>query len=61
MRTYEYKCQVCGAVFEEKREIDDIDKPTKCKNCGRENTCEVVMQHTPISLKGGGFTRYYIK
>ena len=52
MPYYDYRCQKCGAVFEEKRAMTDTT-PCLCRFCGAEAMREI----TPpgIVFKGSGF------
>lgn len=53
MPTYEYKCQICGYMFEKFQSMKD--KPvTKCPKCGHK-VQRLIGTGAGIILKGSGF------
>lgn len=38
MPIYEYKCKECSTKFELMRSFSEADAPSKCPNCGAEQT-----------------------
>tara|TARA_B100000424_G_C22746090_1_gene403475 strand:- start:251 stop:460 length:210 start_codon:yes stop_codon:yes gene_type:complete len=53
MPTYEYKCQECGAQFEEFQSI--MDEPiTKCKFC-EGSVQRLISKNVNIQFVGSGF------
>lgn len=53
MPNYDYRCNNCGELAEEKRHIDDRDMPKECI-CGGE-MFRTVISSMGIQFKGTGF------
>ena len=56
MPIYEYKCQVCGSIFEIFQKVSDqkLNKIT-CKTCNKVNNVEKIVSTSGFRLKGSGW------
>ena len=51
---FEYRCQKCGAEFDELESIDNRDKPHKCPACGSMKSERQLSVFCANSGEGGG-------
>jgi len=51
---FEYKCQKCGAEFDELDSVDNRDKPHKCPKCGSRKSERQLSVFCASSDGGGG-------
>ncbi|MEC9205627.1 MAG: zinc ribbon domain-containing protein [Pseudomonadota bacterium] len=56
MPIYEYKCQVCGSIFEIFQKISDgkLEKMA-CQTCGKTTNVEKLVSSSGFRLKGSGW------
>jgi putative FmdB family regulatory protein len=54
MPIFEYKCQKCGAEFDELDSISNRDKPHKCPACGSRRSERQLSVFSASSGDGGG-------
>ncbi len=59
MPMYEYRCQECGAKYEQLRRMSDADKDLECPSCGSRNVrreisaCAIGGSYSSSSSGGG--------
>jgi putative FmdB family regulatory protein len=54
MPTYEYLCQKCSAVYEERRTFARADEPSRCPECGSPRVQRQLSSVILLSLSGAG-------
>lgn len=56
MPIYEYKCQVCGSIFEIFQKVSDqkLNK-TLCRVCNKETIVDKIVSTSGFRLKGSGW------
>ncbi len=53
MPTYEYLCQKCSTVYEERRPYDQADDPSRCPSCGSPRAHRQLSTVMLLGLTGG--------
>jgi putative FmdB family regulatory protein len=58
MPLYEYRCEQCGAVFEELRRISEADRETECPRCHAAVTARLFSTFSSGGCGAGAGSRF---
>lgn len=55
MPLYEFRCQDCGAVYQERRRFTEANEESTCPTCQSQQTIKLISTAVFISAGNGGF------